>query len=305
MQKKTIKEDVEKWQSIAVSIYCLDSKKEIKNFIKQKLPTLCNVDLIEWTRACRQKSFGNIYAFFCKNLQHPQNFIFYKKTAFLPKQKGLLKKIALALEKNLLHLERHQELKKQKEQWELAFDTITTAICLTDLRGQILKTNKTFRQKIGKTKKELNQKNYFKAFFGRDFKEENPLCVERENEFFEILLQKIPQNGAEDIQLAVLKNITKEINIQKKTAKSAGSKELSIVSNSIAHELNNPIGGIVSLLQMMTAKHTRGPRAEDLQEMLKAGQRCLQIINKILKTAPKTSLKSVSPPNEILKRQPL
>lgn len=286
------KQQLQSLQKIFQLIHESRSIEQLLQTIENTLPKLCQVDSIRIDNNKTKKS-KNTYQY---SFTTGEQFIhFYKSSGFSQGQKPFLKKIGENLEKVFNHLQDHHKLKTQKEQWELAFDTIATPISLTDLKGSILRTNKTFRHKTGLSKSELLQKNCFQVFFGKTLKgnKRETRIVNDEEECYEIFLQQIPQKNAQTIQLVVLRDITKQIHIEKQLAHNAQSEEMSIISKSIAHELNNPISGITSILQTIIMSNTlEGQTKKDLNQMLLAGQRCSQIINKFLNIPYETPLKS-------------
>ena len=278
------KEQLQTLQKILPLIWVAQNTEQLMKIMENTLPPLCQVDSIKAHSGVSKKD-KNTYQY---SFSNKEQFIhFYKFSSFLHGQKSILKKTGEALEKAFNHLDTHYRLKKQKEQWELAFDTIATPISLTDLKGSILRTNKTFRHKTGMSKSELLQKNCFQVFFGKPLgkNKRETRMIKGKEECYEIFLQKIPQKDAQTIQLVVLRDITKQIHIEKQLAHNAQSKEISIISRSIAHELNNPISGIMSILQTMIMDNTLEDQTrKDLNQMLSASQRCSQIINEFLNT---------------------
>ena len=286
------KQQLQSLQTIFQLIQESCNREEWLHITENILPKHCQVDSINISSSKTKKN-KNTYQYSFKDKK--QYIHFYKSSGFLQGQKLLLKKTGDTLEKAFYHLKDHHKLKTQKEQWELAFDTITTPITLTDLKGSILRTNKTFRHKTGLSKSELLQKNCFQVFFGKPLTENKReiRMIDGKEECYEIFLQQIPQKNAQTIQLVVLRDITKQINMEKQLAHNAQSEEMSIISKSIAHELNNPISGITSILQtMIMNKALEEQIKKDLNQMLLAGQRCSQIINKFLNIPYETPLKS-------------
>ena len=290
---------------IVSTIRLAKNTKQLLRIIKTVLPDLCQAGSIQINSYAKKNRSGLIYYHSLSIQNNTQTLCFYKSSKWKPEQKKILKKTAIAIEDMLKQQETVHCLRQQKEQWELAFDTISAPICLTDLQGNIIRTNKTFRQKTGKPKTELLQKNYFQAFFGKPEPEGSPdaSSIKRQvrpvggrEECYEIFLQKIPQKTGQSFQLAALRDITEQISMERQLAQTAQSKEMSIISNSIAHELNNPISGIISVLQTIIMKQqTEDSTAlKDLHEMLTAGQRCAKIINQFLNIPGETSLKSCS-----------
>ena len=142
------------------------------------------------------------------------------------------------------------------------------------------------------SKTDLLQKNYFTVFFGRKdsitpsqtskVKRREKLLVNEKNSVFEISCQKVSQNTDNEIQLVILRDITEQIEVEHKIAQSAKSAELGIISSSIAHELNNPIAGILAILQTLQIEQLDSTLNEDIKEMSLAIQRCNHIINQLL-----------------------
>ena len=286
---------------IFLSIYSAYSEDDFFSILKNELPGLCDMDFIEWSFDRKTSHKNTSYTHKCKNTHIPCYIVFHKQKGFDIEQKKQLKKISQILEKAFIRIQRCKQLKASKDQWELAFDTIATPLCLISPDGKILRTNKTFRQKTKMTKKELFQKDYFQIFFGHCKKtssrqhqkvREKRRGLNGEIEFFEIFIQEIAQTTKHRIKLVILKDITQQIQIEKKLARSAQSSELQIISRSIAHELNNPIGGISMLLQVLQLKNKEKIFSKDLDEMFFATQRCLQIINRLLNIPSETCLKS-------------
>ncbi len=283
-------------QQITKSIYLVDSETKLLSIIKENLPPLCEMQSIELS-CCKRQNSKTVYNYECCQIEENYFIHFCSSKKLSSQQKTFLKKVGRILEKALLRLEQYKELKNNKEQWELAFDTMTIPICLVDLKNRILRTNKTFRKKTKMSKASLLQKNYFATFFKRpDICKCKGLCIcgcenakrrelrhiERQKEFFEISQQMITQNKNQQLKLVILRDITEQIKMEKQIANSAQSVELGIISSSIAHELNNPIGGIMVLLQTLLVEHPKSHFTNDLNEMSLAIHRCSHIINQLL-----------------------
>ena len=57
----------------------------------------------------------------------------------------------------------------------------------------------------------------------------------------------------------------------------------------VAHQLNNPLGGITLYAQLMMEEYTlEGPAMEDLQRILKDAQRCSNTVKELLEFARQT-----------------
>ncbi len=281
-------------KKIVMAIGLCNSEEELKLIAEKELLGFCQVDSIVFQSSrpsLKNSKYIYNYSFTYNNNTY---FILFKKEQGISKtEKWLLKNTGKALESAIIRLEQQKKLKSNKEQWELAFDTIATPICLTNLQGNILRTNKTFREKTKMSKPELLQKNYLTVFFGtketslkqqsntKKIRKKRRLTNGNE-ETFEISVQKILQNTETEVILVILRDITEQIKVENQIAESAKSAEMGIISSSIAHELNNPIAGIQALLQNLQMQNPDKSINEDIKEMSLAIQRCNHIINKLL-----------------------
>ena len=70
--------------------------------------------------------------------------------------------------------------------------------------------------------------------------------------------------------------------------------ERGIVAKSIAHELNNPMAGMILVLQTLRMKHPLSPGLDkDLKDMEATLQRGLHIITNLLNPPPPEHLKNL------------
>ena len=280
----------ERLKKITLPIYLSRTEAELFSIIKEKLPELCLMHFIDLDHLSTPKKSKNTYTYLFSYKDKDYFIHFHKKEAILSKEKSFLKKVGQALESSLIRMEQQEQLNFEKEQWELAFNTITTPICLTDLEGNIIRTNKNFRVKTNLSKTDTLQKNYFTVFFGKpdtqpllnQGKRRETLSINGKEEIFEISKQLIPQNTNREIQLVIIRNITEQIKLEHKIAQLAKSAELGIISSSIAHELNNPIAGVLALIQTLQIKKTNSTLSKDLKDMSSAIQRCSCIIDQLL-----------------------
>lgn len=284
------KDQLTSLKKCVLAIYLSSSENNLFTLMQKKLPLLCNVDFIKLSHQYPVKKTKYIYSypFIYNDEQYCINF--HKTLGFVTTHKSFLKTIGKTLESTLIYMEKHKNLIISKKQWELAFDTITTPICLTSLSGNIIRTNTTFRKYTKLSKVELLQKNYFSAFFKKPEnkkslllnKNQETLVINGKPQIFELSIQKISQNTNKKILLVILRNITEQIKIEKQIAESAQSAELGIISSSIAHELNNPMAGIYGLLQTMTLSQKNKILDKDIKQMSSSIQQCIYIIDKLL-----------------------
>ena len=78
-------------------------------------------------------------------------------------------------------------------------------------------------------------------------------------------------------------DITEEKLVEQRLSQTAKMKELGLISSSIAHELNNPLGGILSYLQILQMELAKThPLQAELKDLVQAGHRMKHIIENLL-----------------------
>jgi hypothetical protein len=98
-------------------------------------------------------------------------------------------------------------------------------------------------------------------------------------------------NNPTKLWINLYKNKTEEHYFEQRLNQTAKMKELGIISSSIAHELNNPLGGILSYLQLVQIDLPKNsPWMNDIQSMINTTLRMKKIIEDLLIFSRTTSL---------------
>ena len=302
-QKHNIAEkELELLQKTLVQVYGADSNLEIEKGITSalknelqigwvKLTTFSQSNLSEEIRGLKphkvplrsgSHDFGHLLFFKKKNLK------------FLQKEKRFLNQIAdavsLSIERNYQY-RRSQTLKKQ---WEATFDAISDPICLTDESYNILRINAGFlkKTKTDDFKKHIGEKCY-RALFGRDqvcegcrrgeiFQIRNPSDKSRVTEVFDVYSSYFGRSY-QPVYFQMYRDITQDLNLQRQVIESAKMAELGTISSSVAHELNNPIGGMLNFVQLMKMDMKGSEDCfEDLVNIEKGIVKCGNIVKNLL-----------------------
>lgn len=206
----------------------------------------------------------------------------------------LLRQVAEGVAMAIDRLTKLEQAESLKQQWESTFDAIAEPLCLTDESFNIIRTNSAFSDITGLKYKDLIGANCFAAFCGNEpdlarvsaatFKLQRPAKKNQTPRTYEVSTQKIQiKESASPIFMIFFRDITEQQKIQKQIFESAKMAELGTIGSSIAHELNNPLGGMISFLQLirMDMKKTDAIY-EDVIEMEAAGQRCKEIVENLL-----------------------
>lgn len=221
----------------------------------------------------------------------------------------LLERISEIIAIGVDRILKFEQTKILKNQWQATFDAISDPLCITDTEFKILKFNKAFLRKTLKTVGDILGQHCFQVFL----KDKSPQfdssiinsrleanktritlkadTSQSENPSYEIRWHpfELP-HSKEQLFLIFIKDITDQIQKEKILNESSKLSELGLIGSSIAHELNNPIGGIYSFLQLIQMDVKNQPElSDDIEEMLRAARKSRDIVQSLLGFARKES----------------
>lgn len=200
--------------------------------------------------------------------------------------------VALALDR-LAKLDQAETLKLQ---WDSTFDAISEPLCLTDEKFNIIRTNKAFLNVTKLKSAQALGNNCFSAFCGPHAPTQvapspTALVIQRidkgskEPNYYEVTTQRIHvAAGTPSILMVLFRNVTEQKKIEKQIFESSKMAELGTIGSSIAHDINNPLGGMINFIQLIKMDlKPEHPHYEDILEMEAAGQRCKEIVENLLR----------------------
>ncbi len=239
----------------------------------------------------------------------PEAYLFIiKNKKFNKTEIKFLNKITKTISINLdrlLKIERNENLKLQ---WDSTFDAISTPLCLTDAKFSILRTNKSFLDKTNYNNKNIIASNAFKSFLGS---EEISFKIDKNQSHFTAFANKKNNNITYNYEvhcqlisqpqqtsriknkqyLIMFRDITEQKKMEKQIFESAKMAELGTIGSSIAHELNNPLAGMLSFIQLIKMDLEKtSPIYEDIIEMETATLKCKDIVENLLGFSRKHNL---------------
>lgn len=223
-----------------------------------------------------QESIGSV--FFIRDAQRP----------FSREESDFLLKISEAVSLALDRLGKLEQSENLKEQWQVTFNSVGEPISLINDKYEIVQTNIAFLRKSGLQEASPTTKCYEALFrlktpckgcsLGKNFRLENKTGI---LDVYSQPLQNDPEHGPLFVNL--YHDVTDEIKMERKIVESAKLAEMGTIGSSIAHELNNPLGGILSFIQLIKADlKTDDPLYPDVVEMEKGVFRCRDIIQNLL-----------------------
>ncbi len=225
---------------------------------------------------------------------------------FTPAEVDFLQELSEALSLALSRLQKLEQAETLKAQWQATFDSIPHPLCVTGADFEILKLNSAFQQACAEHSfRALMGKNCFQVFFGAAFKPpvkldcpftfRNARVGAHETEHFEVVGERLGlTHDNHSVHLILLRSITEEARFERRIFDASKLAELGTIGSSIAHELNNPLGGMLSFLQLilMDIKKTDGLYLE-VKSMEEAVHRCRDIVLNLLSFARKHDLSDI------------
>lgn len=237
--------------------------------------------------------------FLDKNLRGEVLFSSDKKRHFTPDETDFLHELTEALALALSRLNKFEEAATLKTQWQATFDSIPHPLCLTTADHEILKLNLAYQQACSHLSfRELIGKNCFQMFFGPDFKpsmtSEGAIAfrAQRGMEHFEVSGEMLGlTHDNQPVRMTLLRPITEEVRYERRIFEISKLAELGTIGSSIAHELNNPLGGMLSFLQLILMElKPDDPMRTEIKSMEQATLRCRDIVQNLLSFARKQDL---------------
>ncbi len=145
--------------------------------------------------------------------------------------------------------------------WEEVFSLLSLPISLISLKGELLLHNQEF------LRLNILPNQCLALADGAEF--------EREQLLYKVFRKEVQKNGQHLILFSFISIETANA----KKSKNISSEQLGIISSSIAHELNNPLGGILAALSLLELEDFWDSDAQiELKEMKNSAERCKNLV---------------------------
>lgn len=194
-----------------------------------------------------------------------------------------------------LALDRIQKLKESeslKEQWEATFNSMSDPVVLIDHNYNIIQANKAADERLREREHMIPARKCYQALYNRE--EPCPGCHRGSNfrvqssdtqpRTFEVYSHSLVLDSDKPaVYVNLYHDITAQLKMERQILESAKMAELGTIGSSIAHELNNPLGGILSFTQLIKMEmNPDNPLYPDIVEMEAGVQRCKEIVQNLL-----------------------
>lgn len=220
--------------------------------------------------------------------------IFFQRQLSLSFQREETDFLVRVAEAVSLAMDRQNKLEQSetlKEQWQATFNAVSDPVALVSQRYELIQTNSAFLKKSGLSFDQVIGQKCHQILFQRDLP--CPHCqlgkkfrleLGKPKTIYDVYSQPVP---VEPLRTTVYVNlyhdVTEQSRIERKILESARLAEIGTIGSSIAHELNNPLGGILSFVQLIKMDlKPDDPIFEDISSMEEGVRRCKDIIQNLL-----------------------
>lgn len=282
-------------------LFAIHNAKSINDLEKSVSDILAGPYLISWFRIQLtsseannledKKGMLNTYTFTLTDGVKKYGSIIYGRDssrAFKRDEKDFLDQISESISlciDRLLQVERNKELQLL---WEATFNAVSDPLCLIDQNYNVKIANQKFRELRPDSTAEAN-----KAHFGPLPKETSAILQAnatnyriRDEKDPSIIYEISRQGMIIDYQRCfffVYHNISKQLHYERQLLESAKLAELGTISSSIAHELNNPLGGMLNFTQLIKMDlNGTEDYYNDIVEIENGIQKCKTIVQNLL-----------------------
>ncbi|MEW6601698.1 MAG: ATP-binding protein [Nitrospirota bacterium] len=205
-----------------------------------------------------------------------------------------------------------RQIYKSQKWWQNIIDAITDYIFVIDRNYRILRTNKAFANLFEREPADIIMRPYYELFgmdhphewcvTGESMDDVSPRAVERTLNDTYYLISCYPifydENKA---AVYILKDITETRRLKDQVYHLDKLSSLGTLTSGVAHEINNPLTGIIGYTEMLLMKNEDDTRGKYLRNVYDSALRCKRIVENMLTFSRQTpAQKGVENINDII-----
>lgn len=198
-------------------------------------------------------------------------------------------------------------IKRSQQQWVAIFDSITDYIFMTDSEHRIVRTNIAMAEAFKKHPRDIIGTKCYELF-GID--ESRLICklpelpkteeITIRDQTYLVSVFPLEYEG-QQLYVHVMKDITEMRRLKEQLYHSDKLASLGLLVSGVAHEINNPLTGILAYAELLNMRVKDEDVKKDLEKILHSAERCKRIVENLLtfsrQRAPSKGVESI---NEII-----
>lgn len=201
-------------------------------------------------------------------------------------------------------------LEEIKRQWLATIDALVDPLMIIDKDYNVIKCNKALAEVSKSSIPSVLGTKCYKAFANRkspctgcqlDKAVQKKTATQYEidnirgDHVFEITSQPLSGNDGDQF-VHIYRDRTNAKKLQEQLAQQEKLASIGLLAGGIAHEINNPLGGILIFSQMLMRELPKeGSHYQDAVEIENAAQRCKEIVSQLLEFARSNSQSNLEP----------
>lgn len=205
-----------------------------------------------------------------------------------------------------------KQIYKSQKWWQNIIDAITDYLFVIEENSRILRTNKAFANLFSMEPADIIMKPYYELFeldaphewcvLPKEKKDMNPRSVERKINGVDYLISSFPIFFDErDAAVYIMKDITETRRLKDQVYHLDKLSSLGTLTSGVAHEINNPLTGIIGYTEMLLMKNGEETTKKYLRNVYDSAIRCKRIVENMLTFSRQTQAqKSFENINDII-----
>jgi len=205
-----------------------------------------------------------------------------------------------------------RKIYKSQKWWQNIIDSITDYIFVVDQNYRILRTNKAFANLFGKEPADIIMRPYYELFglsgphewcvTGESRESASRRAVERTLNDTYYLISYYPISYDEhEAAVYIMKDITETRRLKDQVYHLDKLSSLGTLTSGVAHEINNPLTGIIGYTEMLLMRNEDETTKKYLRNVYDSALRCKRIVENMLTFSRQTpAQKSVENINDII-----
>ncbi|MBI2608349.1 MAG: PAS domain-containing protein [Deltaproteobacteria bacterium] len=215
---------------------------------------------------------------------------------------GFLQQVTHTIAITVDRIQSFEAIAQDKKAWEASFDAIVDPVAILNHHYEVIRANSAYARASGTSLQKLfgrkcyevfeNRKTfcegcYVKEAFSANQGVMSDISSLKQNKKYKATSYPVlDKNGKVKFIVQYYKDVTREHSYRDQLVRAEKTAELGILAGSIAHEINNPLGGILAFVQILKSElQEKEPLFEDILDIEEAALRCKRIIENLLKFA--------------------